>query len=231
MNEVSLFNEKTMTVKEVAEALGVSTDTVKNCIRRIMPNKMQNGKTTYLNEIEVSAISKELKSNAYVEKHLTYEESSQVKNAVTAMELQQNFYQAAQAYAKYLEAEKARLEAENEAQKNRLAITEPKAKWYDDFGDGTNLFEIGAVGKELEPYGLGALKIFDRLKADKIIYEKTTDGVKSYYAYFSYKKYFAYRNNSFTKKDGKRISYQRLMFNALGKQWILGKYKAAQNAD
>ena len=31
-----------MTVREVAEAMGVSLDTIKNCIRRIMPNKMQH---------------------------------------------------------------------------------------------------------------------------------------------------------------------------------------------
>lgn len=52
-----------MTVREVAEAMGVSYDTIKNCIRRIMPNKMQHGKTTYLNEKEVTCISKELKNN------------------------------------------------------------------------------------------------------------------------------------------------------------------------
>lgn len=81
MNE--LTTEKTMTVRAVAEALGVSTDTIKNCIRRIMPNKMANGKTTYLNEVEVATISKELKSNDKVIEQLTYEAGSQVKNTTT----------------------------------------------------------------------------------------------------------------------------------------------------
>lgn len=31
---------RTMTVKEVASAMGVSKDTILNCIRRIMPNKV-----------------------------------------------------------------------------------------------------------------------------------------------------------------------------------------------
>jgi len=78
MNELAL--EKVMTVKEIADILGVSTDTIKNCIRRIMPEKMQNGKTTFLNEQEVTMISKELKSNTFVSSHQTYEVSSQVKN-------------------------------------------------------------------------------------------------------------------------------------------------------
>ena len=68
MNE--LTKEKTMTVKELAEALGVSLDTVKNSIRRIMPNKMQNGKTTYLNEVEVAAISSDIANNTDVQKQI-----------------------------------------------------------------------------------------------------------------------------------------------------------------
>lgn len=74
--------------KEVAAAMGVSSDTIKNCIRRIFPQKMQNGKTTYLNEKEVACISKEMKSNTHVVNHLTYEVSSQVKTTTTELEVQ-----------------------------------------------------------------------------------------------------------------------------------------------
>ena len=79
--------EKYMTTREVAEALGVSRDTVKNCIRRIMPDKMQNGKTTFLNEQEVACISKELKGNIKVTEQLTCEAASQVKNSTTELEI------------------------------------------------------------------------------------------------------------------------------------------------
>lgn len=68
MNE--LTTEKTMTVREVAEALGVSTDIIKNCIRRIMPNRMTNGKTTYLTEVEVACISKDIANNTDVQKQI-----------------------------------------------------------------------------------------------------------------------------------------------------------------
>ena len=61
---------KTMTVKEVASALGVSADTIKNCIRRILPNKMQNGKTTYLNESEAALIKKDLFNNTNVQQQI-----------------------------------------------------------------------------------------------------------------------------------------------------------------
>ena len=53
--ELGLYpKEKVMTVKEVAFTIGVSTDTIKNCIRRTFPEKMQNGKTTFLNEQEIA---------------------------------------------------------------------------------------------------------------------------------------------------------------------------------
>lgn len=68
MNE--LTTEKTMTVREVAEALRVSTDTIKNCIRRIMPNRMENGKTTYLTKVEVACISKDIANNTDVQKQI-----------------------------------------------------------------------------------------------------------------------------------------------------------------
>lgn len=219
-----------ITTMQFAKQLGTSPNVVLENARKCLPNKrIENGKTTYWTQAEITILLDYMKShtsnNRSVELNstvaITSTDLTPALKIKKAMELMQEGY----------EEELQILRAKNLEQEKKLAIAEPKAKWYDDFGDGTNLFEIGAVGKELEPYGLGALKIFDRLKADKIIYEKTSDGVKSYYAYFSYKKYFAYRNNSFTRKDGKRISYQRLMFNALGKQWILGKYKATQNAD
>jgi len=54
MNELS--KEKTMTIKEVAEIFGVSVETITAKIRELFPGKMKPGKTTYLNEIEVTAI-------------------------------------------------------------------------------------------------------------------------------------------------------------------------------
>lgn len=69
--ELGLFpTEKVMTVKEVASALGVSKDTILNCIKRILPNKLEHGKTTFLNEQEVACISKELKNNTSVQQQI-----------------------------------------------------------------------------------------------------------------------------------------------------------------
>lgn len=82
--------EKVMTVAEVANAMGVSKDTVRNCIKRVFPNKVQNGKQTFLNEKEVACISKELKSNVKVTEQLTFEAGSKVKNSTTELEVISN---------------------------------------------------------------------------------------------------------------------------------------------
>lgn len=109
-------SQKTMTVQEVANVLGVSADTIKNCIRRIMPNRMQNGKATMLTELEVSAITSELKSNTQVTNQLTYEAGSQVANTTTRLEIIAN-------YRKATEAIVALLDDENKALKSELATT------------------------------------------------------------------------------------------------------------
>lgn len=79
--------EAVMTVAEVANAMGVSKDTIKNCIRRIFPNKMQHGKQTLLNEKEVACISKELKNNDHFKVKSTDETVSSVENSVTEAEV------------------------------------------------------------------------------------------------------------------------------------------------
>ena len=95
--------EKVMTVAEVAKAMGVSKDTIKNCIRRLFPQKMQHGKKTLLNEAEVTLLLEEIKNNKSVMSHSTDEVTSSVANATTeltpalmikqAMELAEKGYQ------------------------------------------------------------------------------------------------------------------------------------------
>ena len=127
MNELTVkTNEKVMTVKEIADSLSVSTDTIKNCIRRILPKKMQNGKTTFLNEKEVSMISKELKGNNKVTEQLTYETASQVKNSYTDEEIILN----AQLAFKALDNLRLKKIAELEQQKEILQIELDQSKEY-----------------------------------------------------------------------------------------------------
>jgi phage antirepressor YoqD-like protein len=67
MNELLPFGERKMTVKEVAEALGVSERVVQLSARRLFPESIENGKTTYMNEAQVTAISLDLRSHHNLE--------------------------------------------------------------------------------------------------------------------------------------------------------------------
>ena len=56
MNEMALFGGRGMTVKEVAEALNVSEQTIRYWVRKLYPEQVENGKATMLDEIQVTAI-------------------------------------------------------------------------------------------------------------------------------------------------------------------------------
>ncbi len=70
LKETFLAREKVMTVREVAEAMGVSYDTVNNSVKRLFPQAVKNGVKTFLNEEQVACISKELKNNTDVQKQI-----------------------------------------------------------------------------------------------------------------------------------------------------------------
>ena len=56
MNEMALFGDQRMTVKEVAEALNVSEQTIRYWVRKLYPEQVENGKATTLDEEQATAI-------------------------------------------------------------------------------------------------------------------------------------------------------------------------------
>lgn len=205
-NELTL--EKTMTVKEIAQAMGVSTDTVKNCIRRIMPEKMQNGKTTFLNEQEVTMISKELKSNTFVSSHQTYEVSSQVKNTTTRLEVLANYKAATQAMIELLEAEKAELQAENERQKQQLIEVAPKVDFYNAVTESKDCIDMAQVAKLLNVKGIGRNNLIEILKEKGVLDKK-----KQPYQKYVDRGYFRVIETPYSLPDGtQRINLKTVVF-------------------
>lgn len=59
-NNIINNNDKYMTVKELSEVFQCHPDTIKYNIKKLFPDKLQKGKTTILNEIEVTAIKLEM---------------------------------------------------------------------------------------------------------------------------------------------------------------------------
>jgi len=71
VKEIAINGQVKMTVKEVAEAFGISPDTLKITIREVFPELMQNGVTTYLTEKQVTALKFNLRKNSQVMKQPT----------------------------------------------------------------------------------------------------------------------------------------------------------------
>mgnify|MGYP002622580256 CR=1 FL=1 len=153
-NELDLF-EKTMTVKEVAEALGIAESTIRNIVGN--HGWAKNGVRTYLTEEQVTIISREMKS-AYsiAQQKDTLLAASKV---ATRLEILENYKAATEALVQMLESEKAELQAENERQKQQLIEQKPMVDGYQTFLATHNSFTMQRVAAMLKdgngksPYG------------------------------------------------------------------------------
>lgn len=206
MNE--LTTEKTMTIKEVAEALGVSYDTINNCIKRIMPNKLKHGKTTYLNEFEVSEISKELKNNSAVLAHQTVEVTSTVKNTTTDLEILNNAMVALADLKRLYDRKEAEYKATIETQKMKIAEDAPKVDFYDRVTESPDCIDIGQCAKILNIKNIGRNKLFEILRQKKILNEHN----QPYQKYVDCG-YFRIIETSFNLPDGtQKINLKTVVF-------------------
>lgn len=77
MNELVKSGEKRMTVKEVADVLGVDPEAIKKHIRELYPDLMRNGVATYLDERQVTEIKRRMIP------------TTSVVGAVTALEIEE----------------------------------------------------------------------------------------------------------------------------------------------
>lgn len=217
MNELDFAekNEKTMTTKEVAEALNTTKDVVLANARKCLQNKqIEHGKATFWTQKEITILLDYMKSHN--SNNRSVELNSTVENTTTdltpalkikkAMELMQEGY----------EEELQILRAKNLEQAQQLAIQAPKAQWFDDVADSCNLVEIGTVGKML---GIGQNNFFAVLKMNKVIYKKRVDDIEYYLAYSEYEKYFKSVPIPFKKSDGTKLTRNKLMFTQDGAQW------------
>lgn len=137
-----IITKKVYTVKEISEMISIPVQTIKNQIRKLYPNKMQVGIITYLDEIEVSQISKLLKkahnSNLSITGQVVmteYEELEIVANAITIMQ-------------------------------RKIKELQPKAESFDKFISTENHISIGEFAKTIN---IGRNKCFEMLRENGII--------------------------------------------------------------
>lgn len=82
MDDLTLFGDKRMTVREVAEALGTAESTIRNKAAELFPDLVKNGVATLLDEKQVFELKKNL-----VPRDLTLK--SKLDSAETSLDIEE----------------------------------------------------------------------------------------------------------------------------------------------
>jgi phage antirepressor YoqD-like protein len=105
-NDMSVYGDKRMTVKEVADILGYEYDTIRKKIKELFPENVEQGKSTLLTEVQVVELKKRLVPRTAALK-------SGVDSASTELEMKQKTVEVMAWLMGQVEQEKAaRMEAE-----------------------------------------------------------------------------------------------------------------------
>jgi phage antirepressor YoqD-like protein len=165
--ELMINEDSQMTVKEVAEALGCNPETVKRHIRELYPVLMENGKTTYLNETQITVILEKMKQESGIGAGVN------LQNQIVGTETAQSRALRIDFLHRQIEAE---MQAELDEQKaraekaeNKLAITAPKAETLDKITASDSDISVRELASVLAIPHLGQNNMFQRLRADGYI--------------------------------------------------------------
>jgi Mn-dependent DtxR family transcriptional regulator len=141
----NLENEKYMTIAQLAEVLDVSRDLIEKRVKELFPNRMKKGKTTFLNQLEVTKIKLRIQENSSI---ITSDERRRQITNKTKLEKQLLVKQAMQ----YLNEEIAELKRENQIHQDRinLLIHDNKTYTTTEIAKELNLKSANQLNKMLE---------------------------------------------------------------------------------
>jgi phage antirepressor YoqD-like protein len=186
MTEVAVSRDRRMTVKEVANALGVSADTIKISVREVYPGLMQNGVTTILNEEQVTAVKMNLRKNSQVQNQ---PKTDLEKKLIVAQAMQ------------FLQEEIEELRSKNEELK-------PKAAFFDAVADSRDALQMRDVAAALNEKGWGRNTIFEFLRRHKVL-----DSANVPYREYQDRGYFRVIEQKWTDAEGEtHISLKTLVY-------------------
>jgi len=212
MNELSLGIEKTMTTKEVAEALNVDVDTVNNTVKRLgfseVLRKSTGGRPTQaFNEQQVTAIKQE------IAKHHNLA-SRQIDKASTELEVIGNALNAFKALQDLYIHKEAEYKATIERQKQELALQQPKVDTYNRIANATGLKTMQEVAKILK---IGSNTLFSVLRDKGVFYR--SNGVNLPQEKYIKQGLFEVKEEPY-KRDNKDFVYTRVFATAKGLLWL-----------
>ena len=136
-----------MTVKEVAAAMGVTERTIQRYVKNLFPEVIENGKVTYLSELQVTKIKLELEK---------------AKNLDSVVELPKTRLEKSLLIRQAI----GLLEEEIDDLKVQAEINKPKVEFFEKVGAADGLHSIGDSAKLL---GFGRNTLFIELRDRKIL--------------------------------------------------------------
>ena len=176
MNELSLFNsnQKTMTVKELANELHVAEQTVKNAIYELrqvvsglFDNINRNSQGGYLlNEKQATAIKLKLRERNNLKDNSIV---SQIGNDLEFFALLKKREEEQKILDAYRDRRIAELQAENERQKQQLIEQAPKVDFFNAVTQSPDCIDMKTVAKTLNFEKIGRNKLFEILRNEKIL--------------------------------------------------------------
>ena len=193
MNE--LTNGKTMTVKEVADALGTAESTIRNKVKELFPEIIKNGVATTLNENQVFTIKKNI-----VPRDLTLK--SKVENAVTIIDRQKTIILAMQ----YLQEDYNIMKQRAELAEQKCIEQQPKVVLCDALTSAKNAIYMADAIKILET-GFGRNIAFRKLRQLHILQENNLP-----YQEYIDRGYFRVKENVFTINGNNYINKTTMVY-------------------
>lgn len=191
-NKNKTLDKKTMTTKELAEILGVSTDSVQNTIKKLGDNFRRDIKTNnqggyLINESQATAIKLELQNHSKVNFNTPTTSIERALFIQKAMQMQNDII--------------------NELQSKITELT-PKAEFFDAVADSKTAISIAEVAKVLHFQKIGQNKLFEILRAENILM-----GNNQPYQRFIDAGYFRLIESKFVTAFGEtRIYFKTLVF-------------------
>lgn len=202
MNELVSKSEKIMTTKEVAEALGVSVDTIQKTVQKLAENNRRlfgeikrNSQGGYLfDEAQATAIKLELQNHSKVN----------ALSPKTTLEKHLLIQQAMQLQAEMIEE----LQAENKRQAAKIEEDAPKVDFYNAVTESKDCIDMAQVAKLLNVKGIGRNNLIEILKEKGVLDKK-----KQPYQKYVDRGYFRVIETPYSLPDGtQRINLKTVVF-------------------
>jgi phage antirepressor YoqD-like protein len=198
-----LATEVQMTTKEVADFLKTSPKVILENARKCMNKLIENGKTTYWNKAEVTALIEQMKTSNPNQNTFTGAVKGISTDLTPALKLKKAMELAQEAYEEELE----RLKLLNEQQEQKLVEQAPKVDFYDCVTGSSDTIDMKEAAKVLN-CGLGRTKLFELLR-NKGILDKNNQPYQRYVD----SGYFRIIESKYTTPDGTtRISLKTVIF-------------------